>query len=160
MTDHAAIRFRSASNADVAMIRDLVRDAYQRWVLVVGREPLPMVADYDKAVAEHRFDIAEVSGHVVGLIETMLDDDHLWIENVAVKPAEQGKGYGRLLLALAEKLALEAGRHEVRLLTNEAFAANVSLYGKLGYVVTTSRPFKGGFTLYMSKTLHPAATTR
>lgn len=159
MTDHAAIQFRSASKADVAMIRDLVREAYQRWVSVVGREPLPMMADYDKAVTEHRFDIAEVSGHVVGLIETMLDDDHLWIENVAVKPAEQGKGYGKLLLALAEKLALEAGRHEVRLLTNEAFAANVTLYRKMGYAVTTSRPFKGGVTLYMNKTLGPTSTT-
>jgi ribosomal protein S18 acetylase RimI-like enzyme len=34
--------------------------------------------------------------------------DHLWIENVAVAPEGQGRGYGRLLLAHAERRAAES----------------------------------------------------
>lgn len=155
MSDLTNLQFRPAVPDDVAMIRDLVRAAYQRWVSVVGREPLPMAADYATAVEQHRFDIAELSGRMVGLIETILCDDHLWIENIAVHPEDQGKGHGKAMLALAEGIATGAGRTEIRLLTNEAFAANVVLYRKMGYVVTASEPFMGGITLYMTKTLAP-----
>lgn len=79
-----SIRFRPAEPADAAAIRDIVRAAYAKWVPVIGREPLPMRADYGKAVAEHPFELAVADGRIVGMIETMLADDHLWIENVCV----------------------------------------------------------------------------
>jgi GNAT superfamily N-acetyltransferase len=130
-----------------------VRAAYAKWVPVIGREPLPMRADYDKAVAEHPFDVAVEDDRIVGMIETMLEDDHLWIENVCVAPQAQGRGIGRLLLERAERKALEAGRFELRLLTNGAFEANVLLYKRHGYSVDREEPFMGGMTVYMSKTL-------
>ena len=52
------IQLRPAEPADAAAIRDIVRAAYAGWVPVIGREPLPMRADYDKAVREHQFDLA------------------------------------------------------------------------------------------------------
>ena len=112
-----------------------------------------MVADYEQAVRDHRIDLMSAGSKMVGLIETMLRDDHLWIENVAVQPEHQGRGFGRLLLARAEHQALEAGRREIRLLTNAAFESNVTLYEKAGYAVVNREPFMGGTTLYMSKDL-------
>lgn len=153
MIKHSSIRFRPAEAADAAAIRDIVRAAYAKWVPLIGREPLPMRADYDKAVAEHPFDLAVEEGRIVGLIETMLAEDHLWIENVCVLPQEQGRGIGRLLLERAEFKALEAGRSELRLLTNGAFEANVSLYRRCGYRIDREEPFMGGMTVYMSKKL-------
>lgn len=153
MTKNSSIRFRPAEAADAAAIRDIVRAAYAKWVPLIGREPLPMRADYDKAVAEHAFDLAVEEGRIVGLIETMLADDHLWIENVCVLPQEQGRGIGRLMLEKAELRALEAGRPELRLLTNGAFEANVSLYKRCGYGIDREEPFMGGMTVYMSKKL-------
>ena len=100
---------------DAARIRDLTRAAYAKWVALIGREPLPMQADYDRAVREHAIDLLTVDGALAGLIETIVRPDHLWIENVAVAPDRQGRGYGRLLLAHAETRAAEAGRGEVRL---------------------------------------------
>ncbi|RWP01264.1 N-acetyltransferase, partial [Mesorhizobium sp.] len=123
------------------------------WVPVIGREPLPMRADYDKAVAEHPFDLAVEDDRIVGMIETVLAEDHLWIENVCVAPDAQGRGIGRLLLELAERKAIEAGRAELRLLTNGAFAANVSLYKRQGYIVDREEPFMNGMTVHMSKKL-------
>lgn len=147
MTVVSSIEFRLAEPADAADIKAIVRAAYARWVPVIGREPLPMRADYDKAVAEHPFDLA-VDG---GLIETVAHDDHIWIENIAVAPEAQGRGIGRLLLEWAEAKAREAGRHELRLLTNGAFEANVSLYARLGYTIDREEPFMNGTTVYMSK---------
>ncbi|SDA96213.1 GNAT family N-acetyltransferase [Mesorhizobium qingshengii] len=153
MTIDTSIRLRPAEPADAAAIRDIVRAAYAKWVPVIGREPLPMRADYDKAVAEHSFDLAIEEGRMVGVIETMLADDHLWIENVCVAPLAQGRGIGRLLLEQAERRAAEASRSELRLLTNGAFESNVSLYKRHGYVIDREEPFMGGVTVYMSKKL-------
>ena len=151
MTVVSSIEFRLATPADAAAIRDIVRAAYAKWVPVIGREPLPMRADYDKAVAEHPFDLAIAQDRIVGMLETMLAGDHLWIENVCVAPEAQGGGLGRLLLGRAEAKAREAGRHELRLLTNGAFEANVSLYRRQGYTIDREEPFMNGTTVYMSK---------
>ncbi|MEZ2333852.1 N-acetyltransferase family protein [Mesorhizobium sp. RCC_202] len=153
MTIGSSIRFRPAEPSDAAVIRNIVRAAYAKWVPVIGREPLPMRADYEKAIAEHPLDLVIADGRVVGMIETMLADDHLWIENVCVAPTAQERGIGRLLLERAEAKALEAGRSELRLLTNAAFEANVSLYKRHGYVVDREEPFMNGVTVYMSKKL-------
>lgn len=151
MTINSSIRFRAAEAADAVAIRDIVRAAYAKWVPAIGREPLPMRADYEKAVAEHPFDLAVAQDRIVGMLETMLADDHLWIENVCVAPDAQGRGIGRLLLERAEHKAREAGRDELRLLTNGAFEANVSLYRRQGYTVDREEPFMNGTTVYMSK---------
>ncbi|MGE0153909.1 MAG: GNAT family N-acetyltransferase [Reyranellaceae bacterium] len=149
-----SIEIRAATPQDAAAIRALTRAAYARWVPLIGREPLPMTADYEAAVRQHRFDLLQVEGELAGLIETVTQPDHLWIENVAVAPDHQGKGLGRHLLAHAEELARAAGLGELRLLTNAAFAANIVLYRHLGYVIERTEPFRdGGTTVYMSKRL-------
>ena len=131
----------------------MVRAAYAKWITVLGREPLPMKADYERAVREHQIDVLNIDGKMVGLIETMLHSDHLWIENIAVRPDCQGKGLGQQLLTHAERKAAAAGYAEIRLLTSAAFGSNVALYTRLGYSVEKREPFMGGTTVYMSKKL-------
>ena len=145
--------FHIATAEDIDAIRDITRAAYARWVPVIGREPLPMLADYARAVREHRIDLLRRGPHILGLVETMLREDHLWIENVAVRPDEQGRGFGGLLLSHAEALARAAGRSELRLLTNADFGPNVALYEGRGFVVTAREAFRGGTTVFMRKTL-------
>jgi GNAT superfamily N-acetyltransferase len=151
----SSIEIRPAALEDAAGIRALTRAAYAKWVPLIGREPLPMQADYERAVAEHTIDLLIVDGALAGLIETMLQQDHLWIENVAVAPEQQGRGFGRLLLDHADRRALQSGCSEIRLLTNQAFAANLELYAKRGYVVDRTEPFRGGTTVHMSKRIEP-----
>ena len=157
MCSEISKEFRPAKPEDAGLIRDLVRAAYAKWVPIIGREPQPMKADYERAIREHQIDMLYVACTFVGLIETMLQPDHLWIENVAVRPESQGHGLGRQLLALAERKAVEAGCGELRLLTNDAFTANVALYSRAGYSVDRREPFMGGTTVYMSKKLAPAS---
>ena len=151
----SVIEIRPGVPADAQAIRSLTRAAYAKWVALIGREPLPMQADYERAVAEHTIDLLIADGALAGLVETILRPDHLWIENVAVAPERQGRGYGRLLLAHAEKRAVEAGRFEIRLQTNQAFAANLELYAKLSYMIDGAEPFRGGILVYMSKRIEP-----
>lgn len=150
-TTAPSIEIRPATLEDAARIRELTRAAYAKWVALIGREPLPMQADYDRAVREHAIDLLSVGGALVGLVETILRPDHLWIENVAVAPNRQGRGYGRRLVAHAETRAAAAGRGEIRLQTNAAFAANVALYRKLGYAIDRTEPFRGGTAVHMIK---------
>src|SRR5439155_18477340 len=92
---------RQAVATDALAIQELTREAYAKWVPVIGREPMPMTADYMDAVRKHRFDLLYVEGKLAALIETIPKADHLLIENVAVSPPFQGRGLGRKLMAHA-----------------------------------------------------------
>jgi ribosomal protein S18 acetylase RimI-like enzyme len=115
-----------------------------------------MTADYDRAVREHMIDLLFVDAELAALIETLTRADHLLIENVAVSPAFQGRGYGRLLLDHAERLAASLRLPQLRLYTNKQFATNIAIYRRLGYAIDREEPFRGGLVVHMSKSVTPA----
>ena len=148
-----AITPEPALASDAASIRCLVRDAYAKWVPVIGREPRPMLADPKAAIRDHRVDVIRIDGTIAGAIEMIPAADHLLIENVAVSPAHQRQGLGRRLLAHAEQVAAALSCPVIWLYTNPLFAGNVRLYQSVGYTVDWEEPFMGGVTAYMSKPL-------
>jgi ribosomal protein S18 acetylase RimI-like enzyme len=150
------LTFRRATAADAAAARNLTREAYAKWVPVIGREPKPMTADFDAAIRDHRVDLLCQGERVVALIETIAKPDALLIENVAVSPSCQGRGLGRRLMAHAERLAAAMGYGEIRLYANARFVENIALYQRLGYAITRHEPFLGGRVTHMSKTLGAA----
>ena len=147
------MEMRQATASDAGAIRELTRQAYAKWVPLIGREPKPMTANYDEAVARHRFDLLYIDGTLAALIETIRETDHLLVENVAVSPAFQGRGLGRKLMAHAEILARELGFDEIRLYTNQRFVENIALYRRLGYRVDREEDVKVGVVTHMSKKL-------
>jgi ribosomal protein S18 acetylase RimI-like enzyme len=153
LSDATATELRRAVPADAVAVQELTRKAYAKWIPVIGREPMPMKADYSAALREHLVDLLYVEGRLAALIETIPQADHLLIENVAVLPALQGRGFGRRLIAHAEALAVSLRLPEMRLYTNKDFATNIRLYLGLGYRVDREEPFMGGTTVYMSKPL-------
>jgi len=145
------IALRPAVAADAPAIRDLTRDAYAKWIPVIGREPKPMTADYAAALRNHRIDLLHVDADLAALIEMIPETDHLLIENVAVSPRFQRRGLGRQLMAHAERAAGSLGYAEIKLYTNKLFAANLLLYAQLGYRVDREEEFSGGRVVHMSK---------
>jgi len=152
MTDRGIV-IRRATQADATAIRDLTRAAYAKWVPVIGREPKPMTADYQKAVVNHLIDLLYADSDLAALIEIIPATGHLLVENLAVAPGYQGNGYGRKLMDRAEKLAASLGLSEIRLYTNKLFAANLRFYTRLGYRIDREEAFKGGLAVHMSKRL-------
>ena len=142
---------RRALASDAPAIRALTRDAYAKWVPLIGREPKPMTADYAEAVRRHRIDLLHLDGVLAALIETIAEADHLLIENVAVSPAFQGRGLGRRLMAHAEQIAAASGFAETRLYTNKLFADNIALYRRLGYRIDREEVLAIGVAVHMSK---------
>ena len=149
-----SLPLRRAEPADASAIDALTQAAYAKWVPILGRKPLPMTADYDVAVREHRIDLMEEASGLVALIEMALEPDHLLIVNLAVSPDAQGQGLGSMLLQHAEHIARELGRPELRLYTNRLMAPNIALYARRGYAVDREEPYaEGGVTVHMSKRL-------
>jgi hypothetical protein len=68
---------RRATPADANVVRELSRAAYAKWVPLIGREPLPMTADYDRAIAQHIIDLLEEGGQLLALVEMIPEKDHL-----------------------------------------------------------------------------------
>ena len=153
LTEAIRARLRRAAPPDAEAVRSLTREAYAKWIPVIGREPKPMTADYEVAVRDHLVDLLELDGELAALIEMRAEADHLLIVNVAVSPTRQGKGFGRAMLTYAEEVARSAGVHEVRLYTNGLFAENLKLYNRLGYQVDREETSHLGLAIYMSKRL-------
>ena len=144
---------RQAGDEDAPAIRTLVRAAYEHYEPLIGRTPLPMLTDYAVAVREHVVWVAEEGDRIIGVLELDLRDDHLWVENVAVAPDQQGRGIGRRLLRHAEDEARRQGRREIQLLTNERYVANIAMYTRYGYRETHRQPHLGTDLVFFQKTL-------
>ena len=89
--------------------------------------------DYLARIDSGQVDVAVVDDSPVGMIVTVLEADHLLVENVAVDPAHHGRGIGGALLRHAEDVAERAQVGEVRLYTNAAMVENLAMYRRLGY---------------------------
>lgn len=152
-----ATNLRRATLADATTIRDLTRQAYAKWVPLIGREPRPMTVNYDRAVVDHMIDLYEVDGEAVALIEVVPQAQHLLIENIAVRPDHQGKRISELLLSHAETIARSLHLAELRLYTNAAFISNIEFYARRGFQEFHREPFPaGGVTVHMKKMIELA----
>lgn len=142
-----------ARPTDVAAVRRIVDAAYQRYVPLLGRPPGPMLDDYSRRIEDGQAWVLEDGGALVGVLVLEDADGALLLDNVAVAPDAQGRGYGRALVTFAEQEARRRGHEEVRLYTNVLMAENVALYRRLGFVETGRATDKGYQRVYMAKKL-------
>lgn len=147
------LTLRRAGPADAQAIRALTRAAYAKWIAVIGREPRPMAADYDRAVREHRIAMAFDSAALVGLVEMIEQPADVLVENLAVDPDHQGRGVGKALLDHAATVAIDRGTPVLRLYTNTRFAENLAFYTRRGFVVEREEASGLGLTVFMIKHL-------
>lgn len=144
---------RVATISDAEAVAALTKAAYAKWVPVIGREPLPMKADHAAFIRDHRVDLLFAGSDLVALLETIQHENDILIENVAVDPRFQKRGYGRKMLVYAEQLAAQAGVGIVRLYTNSLFEENLRLYASLGYEIEREEARNGGVAIYLFKRL-------
>ena len=136
MSTSSAVRVRGALAADHADIVRCVDAAYAPYVEVMGAQPAPMLTDYERLVEDGRVWVAELGGEVAGVIVMWSEEDHWYIDNIAVDPRRHGQGVGSVLLESAEQAARLADHGEMRLYTNVAMTSNLDFYPRRGFVET------------------------
>jgi ribosomal protein S18 acetylase RimI-like enzyme len=153
MNETSDLQPRPARSDEANALRQLVTDAYAQYIARMGKPPGPMLDDYARRIADGQAWVLDVDGAMAGLVVLEEDGDTLLLDNVAVSPAAQGKGYGRILIAFAEEEARRLGYAELRLYTNVLMTENIALYERLGFRQTGRISEKGFERVYMAKTL-------
>ncbi|MBK1660670.1 GNAT family N-acetyltransferase [Paracraurococcus ruber] len=142
---------RPARPEEAPALAALVERAYGPWVAVVGRRPAPMEDDYAARIAAGQAWLLEAAGALRGLVVLEAHPDHLLLDNIAVDPAAQGTGAGRVLLDFTEAEARRRGLPELRLYTNALMARNIALYERRGFAETGRQVEKGFSRVFMAK---------
>jgi N-acetylglutamate synthase-like GNAT family acetyltransferase len=133
---HFMPAIRLADAADHAAIVALVHEAYAVYVPRIDRPPAPMLEDYGALIAEGRLHVLEDETGIAGIVVLIPEAHAMLLDNVAVKVAAQGRGYGHTLIAFAEATVRAADCATIRLFTNERMTENLARYPRLGYVET------------------------
>ena len=144
---------RRANREDTPAIRSLVNAAFEGYIPLIGRKPLPMTSDHENLIINHEVWVLEEKSEIVAVLELVLKDDSLYIDTVAVKPSHQSRGIGRQLLNFAETRAGELGRKATTLFTNERYTALLEMYARHGYVETHRVHVQGTDAVHLRKTL-------
>lgn len=145
---------RTARPADRAAVEAIVNAAYSIYVARIGKPPGPMLDDYAGLIAQDAVSVLDDdTGAVAAIIVLLPKPDHLLLDNVAVRPDQQGRGFGRRLIEFAEAEARRLGYRELRLYTHERMTENIALYARLGFD-ETGRGHEAGYDrVFMIKRL-------
>jgi ribosomal protein S18 acetylase RimI-like enzyme len=139
-----AMGLRAAVPSDEARLREIARAAYAKYVPRIGREPMPMGADFAAEIAAGHAFVVESEGEVAGYMVAWAEPDAYFIDNIAVDPTRQGSGLGRELINRAVETARRHGLGAIRLYTNAAMHENLTLYSRIGFI-ETRRATEDGF---------------
>jgi ribosomal protein S18 acetylase RimI-like enzyme len=144
---------RNATADDAARIGEIARAAYSKYIARIGREPAPMLADFEAEISAGRVVVIETAGTIDGYMIAWPQTEAYFIDNLAVHPVRQGQGLGRRLIDHALHAARRHGLSAVRLYTNVAMTENLSTYAHMGFV-ETHRSVESGFQrVYLSLSL-------
>jgi len=142
---------RRATADDLPAISAVIDAAYARYLTRMDKPPAPMLRDYGPSVEAGT---TWVTGSPITAVLTLYPrDDHLYVENIAVDPAAQGRGLGRALMEFAEQEAARRGLNRIALVTHEAMTENQAIYARLGYTETGRRSEDGYRRIYLEKPL-------
>jgi ribosomal protein S18 acetylase RimI-like enzyme len=144
---------RPALEEDAAIVADVVRAAYTHYIARIGKPPGPMLDDYAQRIADRQTWVLEEAGRIVGILVLEETGAGFLLDNIAVPPDCQGKGYGRTLVEFAEAEARRRGFADIHLYTHASMTENIALYQRIGFVETHRVREKGYDRVYMTKRL-------
>ncbi|MEZ5842647.1 MAG: GNAT family N-acetyltransferase [Hyphomicrobiaceae bacterium] len=131
------LRLRRGVAGDHDRLVALKRAAYAVNRVMLGLEPIPLMADYRAVLAEREVWLGEDGeGRLIAALVLEVRPSDLLIESVATDPHSQGRGLGRRLLTVAEARARAHGRARLSLYTGATLAHLIAWYARNGYAVT------------------------
>ena len=146
------INIRSALKGDAKMMQAIASAAYQPYVEEMGRQPAPMIADFDAHIAKDVCLVLWLAGKIAGYAIILHRADGYWLENIAVHPEHQKKGLGTALIEAVEAVIRPRADH-YQLYTNILMRSNARWYFSLGFKQTKEAVEDGFYRLYFKKNL-------
>ena len=147
------IDIRLALDEDVAAVTDCVCQAFVRYILRIGKQPGPMLDDYQTLVRQGAVYVAAQEGDILGVLVLVVTQEGFCIETIAVHPNSQGLGIGSKLLFYAETQARQSGYTSIYLSTHKLMHESQSVYAHLGYVEFDRRIVHGYDRIFVRKQL-------
>ena len=151
------VNIREAKSSDAEAMRAVAQHAFHIYVDRMGKQPAPMLANFDYHL---RFDSCliaelddEITAYVAGYVIIQFDDIEPLLDTIAVLPEHQGKRIGKALLLAAEALIGTAGYKSYQLYTNIHMTENIIWYERLGFTAFKTIIEDGFERIYMRKTL-------
>ncbi|MDA8226427.1 MAG: GNAT family N-acetyltransferase [Desulfitobacterium hafniense] len=146
-----SLKIRIANLSDKEQIERCVNLAYEKYIPRIGKKPKPMLDDYIFLIDKGNVFLGEYEGQLVGILVLKNSEKYIFLDNVAVEPSYQGKGFGKKLLLFAEKYAKEKDIKEIRLYTNAKMFENIAIYKKMGFSEFESKQEDGYDRIYFKK---------
>lgn len=144
---------RLAQKSDQEAVVQCVNAAYTKYIARIGRQPAPILADYTRLIARNCVYVLAEHQAIIGVLVMEFALDHVFVENIAILPDQQGRGRGRTLLQFVEQCALEQQLPEIRLYTNELMTENLAFYNRLGFEEVERREDGGYRRVFLRKRL-------
>lgn len=144
---------RPATPIDLPDVERIVAEAYGHYVARIGATPGPMRDDYPARIAQGVVHVLLEQDSIQGILVLIPEAGCMLLDNIAVAPQAQGKGYGRDLMLFAESEARRAGLDFIRLYTQEKMTENIAIYRRYGYVETHRAEEIGLHRVFMKKAL-------
>ena len=144
---------RRAAVQDVSAVTDCVCQAFIHYIPRIGKQPGPMLDDYQTLVEQGAVWVAVKQADILGVLVLSETGEGFCIETIAVRPNAQGLGIGRQLLTHAEILAKQSGYSSLYLSTHRLMDESQSVYAHVGYVEFDRRTVKGYDRIFVRKQL-------
>ena len=148
-----SLTIRRATIKDSDDLLKIAEIAYDKYLPLMDKKPAPMLADFNKHIAEDIVFIALAEVEIIaGYVVLQQIKGQWWLDNIAVHPTHQGQGIGTKLRIEAENyVSILSDR--IQLYTNIVMADNISWYERAGYVITQQALINGYERLYFEKRL-------
>lgn len=149
----AKVTLRSALFVDLPFVTSCAELSYAIYVDRIGKKPAPMVADFAAALELGQLEILETKDAPAGFLVSYAKGTVLFVENIALHPNHQGKGFGGQIFTLLEDRARIRGMDAIELYTNEKMTENLAFYPRLGFDEVERRSEAGFNRVYFRKAL-------
>lgn len=144
---------RQAIDEDVGHVTLCVCQAFMHYILLIGKQPQPMLDNYKALIDTQKVVVATLEEKIAGVLVLDINEEGFCIETLAVYPVAQGAGIGRKLINFAENVAKNSGFKSIYLSTNRLMTKSQQIYSHLGYEVYDERVINGYDRLYLRKQL-------
>jgi GNAT superfamily N-acetyltransferase len=149
----SATEFRVATQSDIITAARLIFESYAPYIPIMGKIPPTIFEDFGEHIRLGNLWLLSSGNEIIGMVVLTPRDDYMLLQSMAVAPAYQGYGYGRVLLGFSDDLARSSGVRSIRLYTNSLMERNQQIYKRNGYRETYRTAYDWGWRVHMEKRL-------